>query len=175
MDYLTKYYKYKNKYLELKSITLEQSTKSVLEGGGKKKLKKSNFVQTHVNKINKEIGGMNFEPKYKETLSEPWFTLISLGLKTVEGRRNKGRFKEMAAGDIVEWTNDDFKSRSVLTRITRKAEYATFGEYLETEGLQRCLPGMPDLSHGLSVYYKYFTKEDERQYGVVAIEIELVK
>ena len=45
-----------------------------------------------------------------EYLSEPWFTLISLGLKTVEGRKNKGRFKEMKVGDIVEWTNDDFKA-----------------------------------------------------------------
>jgi hypothetical protein len=36
---------------------------------------------------------MNFEPKYLETLSEPWITLISLGLKTLEGRKNKGRFK----------------------------------------------------------------------------------
>ena len=40
------------------------------------------------------------EPKYKENVSEPWFTLISLGLKTVEGRKNKGRFKEMQIGDI---------------------------------------------------------------------------
>ncbi len=118
---------------------------------------------------------MDLEPKYEETLSEPWFTLISLGLKTVEVRKNKGRFKEMAVGDIVQWSNDDFKPRSVLTRITRKAEYSTFAEYLETEGLQKCLPGMPDLETGLSVYYKYFTKEDEKEFGVIAIEIELVK
>jgi ASC-1-like (ASCH) protein len=113
---------------------------------------------------------MNFEPKYLETLSEPWITLISLGLKTVEGR-----FKEMTVGDIVEWLNDDFKPRKVLTRITRKAEYSTFEEYLETEGLQKCLPGMPDLETGLSLYYKYFTKEDEKEFGVIAIEIELIK
>ncbi len=81
----------------------------------------------------------------------------------------------MKVGDIVEWTNEDFKPRSVMTRITRKAEYLTFAEYLETEGLEKCLPGMPDLEHGLSVYYKYFTKEDEKEFGVVAIEIELVK
>jgi hypothetical protein len=34
------------------------------------------------------------EIKYNEHLSEPWFTLISLGLKTVEGRK-KSKFKEM--------------------------------------------------------------------------------
>ena len=43
------------------------------------------------------------EPKYIENLSEPWFTLIQLGLKTVEGRKNKGKFKEMKVGDIIEY------------------------------------------------------------------------
>jgi ASC-1-like (ASCH) protein len=56
-------------------------------------------------------------PTYLEHLSEPWFSLISLGLKTIEGRKNKGRFKEMQVGEIIEWRNDDFMYRSILTRI----------------------------------------------------------
>lgn len=113
-------------------------------------------------------------PNYIENLSEPWFTLISLGLKTVEGRKNKGRFKEMKVGDIVQWINNDFTPRSFLTEITAKTEYDTFGEYLETEGLDKCLPGIKDLDTGLSVYYKYFTREDEKKFGVVAIKIKLI-
>jgi ASC-1-like (ASCH) protein len=164
MDSYIKYLKYKSKYIKLKN--------SNLEGGGKK-LKKSNIVNSNL--VNQQIEQMDLKPKYIETLSEPWFSLISLGLKTVEGRKNKGRFKEMEVGDIIEFTNNDFNSRSVLTRITRKTEYSTFTEYLETEGLDRCLPGIPDLETGLSVYYKYFTKEDEKEFGVIAINIELVK
>ena len=114
------------------------------------------------------------EPNYKESVSEPWFTLISMGLKSVEGRKNKGRFKEMKIGDIVLWSNNDFAPREVLTKITGKAEYNNFKEYLETEGLDKCLPGIKDIDIGLSVYYKYFTKEDEKEFGVVAIRLELV-
>ncbi len=114
------------------------------------------------------------KPNYVENLSEPWFTLITLGLKTVEGRKNKGRFKEMRVGDIIEWTNNDFAPRSVLTEVIAKAEYNTFGEYLEAEGLDKCLPGINDLETGLSVYFKYFTKEDEKEFGVVAIKIRLI-
>lgn len=113
-------------------------------------------------------------PTYVEHVSKPWFTLISLGLKTVEGRKNKGRFKDMQVGEIIEWRNDDFMPRSIQTRIIRKAVYNTFKEYLTTEGLDKCLPSIPTLEHGLSVYYKYFTKEDEAQYGVVAIELQLI-
>jgi len=111
---------------------------------------------------------------YTENVSEPWFSLINLGLKTVEGRKNKGRFHDMQLGDIIEWTNNDFMPRSVKTKITKKVVYSTFKEYLETEGIDNCLPGMPSIEHGLSVYYKYYTKEDEENYGVMAIHIELL-
>jgi ASC-1-like (ASCH) protein len=109
---------------------------------------------------------------YSEHVSEPWFTLIKLGLKTVEGRKNKGRFKEMNVGDIIEWKNSDFGERSFLTKIIGKSVYNTFEEYLETEGLDKCLPGIDTMEEGLNVYFKYFTKEDEEQYGVVAIQLE---
>jgi len=159
MNYELKYIKYKTKYLEQ-------------EGGKRKSKKKLN--KNIFNNVNKNMNSI--KPNYTETLSEPWFSLILLGLKTVEGRKNKGRFKDMKVGDIVEWTNDDFMSRSFLTKITGKAEYPTFKDYLEKEGLDKCLPGMEKfgIDHGLSVYYKYYTKEDEKEFGVVAIKIALL-
>jgi ASC-1-like (ASCH) protein len=155
-----KYIKYKTKYLLLKNIENQI-------GGGKKWKKK------HIN-INKPSYN-KMDGKYILHLSEPWFTLISLGLKTVEGRKNKGIFKEMKVGDIIQWTNDDFDNRTVLTKLIKKVEYDTFADYLNNEGLENCLPGMPSLEHGLSVYFKYFTKEDEKEFGVIAIHLELIK
>ena len=114
------------------------------------------------------------KPDYVEHLSEPWFSLISLGLKKVEGRKNKGKFKEMKVGEVIEWINTDFKERSIKTKINKKIKYNTFKEYLKKEGLQKCLPGIPSLSHGLSVYFKYYSKEDEKKYGVIALQLELV-
>ena len=154
MNYKDKYIKYKTKYLQLKNMDMI---------GGRKKMKN--------NKINNK---RTMEIKYNEHVSEPWFSLISLGLKTVEGRKNKGKFKEMKIGDIIQWNNNDFKERKILTKIIGKAEYKTFEEYLTTEGLNNCLPGMPTLEHGLSVYFKYFTKEEETEFGVVAIRLKLL-
>lgn len=166
-NYYQKYIKYKSKYLEL-----QDSTNLI---GGAKKLNK--IIIGKNNKTNKLKRTLNsIIPTYpKEHLSEPWFTLISMGLKTVEGRKNKGKYKEMKVGDVIEWVNDNFKPRSIMTRVVDKNVYSTFKEYLETEGLENCLPGMPDITYGLSVYYKYFTPEDEATYGVVAIKLELVK
>jgi ASC-1-like (ASCH) protein len=114
------------------------------------------------------------DKSHKMHLSEPWFTLISLGLKKVEGRLNKGKFKELEEGDIIEWYNDDFNHRSCLTKISKINTYATFKEYLHKEGLQNCLTGISNMDTGLSVYYKYYTKEDEKKFGIVAIQLVTV-
>lgn len=133
-----------------------------------KKLKKKQFTNIKNNNRNMD------EKKHIISLSEPWFTLISLKLKTVEGRKHKGLFKELKVGDLIEWTNDTFAIRKTLTKVIRKTEYQSFKEYLETEGIDKCLPGINDMDTALSVYYKYYSVEDEKKYGVIAIEIELV-
>ena len=127
-------------------------------------------------KTNSIIPNINMDTKiYIENVSEPWFTLISLGLKTVEGRKNKGKFKDMQIGEIIEWTNKDFNPRSIQTIITKKNAYNTFEEYLNTEKIQNCLPGITNIEDGLSVYFKYFTKEEEKEFGVIAIGLKLIK
>jgi len=166
MDYKDKYIEYKTKYLKLKNFDINNQI-------GGKKLKKNNIRNNRNNK-NNENNKHTMEIKYNEHLSEPWFSLISLGLKTVEGRKNKGKFKDMQVGDVIQWYNNDFEERKILTEIIGKTEHKTFEDYLTTEGLDKCLPGIPSLEHGLSVYFKYFTKQDEIDFGVVAIKLKLL-
>lgn len=111
---------------------------------------------------------------YKKHLSEPWFTLVSLGLKTAEGRLCKGDFSRLAIGDTITWFNDDFNHRECTVKITKINKYSGFEQYLRKETLKKCLPGMKTMKDGLSVYYKYFTKEQEKSMGVVAIHMELI-
>lgn len=121
------------------------------------------------------VGGSKKNNNHIQHLSEPWFTLISLGLKTVEGRKNKGLFKDIKVGEKIEWVNNDFNERKIVTQVTSKKEYSTFKEYLEGEGLDKCLPGIENIETGLSVYFKYYTTEDEKTYGVIAIRLKLLK
>jgi len=87
ISYEEKYIKYKIKYLKLSN---QLANKQMI--GGSKKLKRK------IHRKNKSTNLTNsnnlMEAKYykNENLSEPWFTLISLGLKTVEGRKNKGKW-----------------------------------------------------------------------------------
>lgn len=118
---------------------------------------------------------MSTQPNYIEHLSEPWFSLVSLQLKKYEGRLYKNRFREYKEGDIIKWINNDFgKERYCLTKISSIKVYQTFEEYLVDKGLENCLPAIPNLEHGLGVYFGYYTKEDETKYGVVSFELEKV-
>jgi ASC-1-like (ASCH) protein len=126
------------------------------------------------NRNNKKDRPHNNKMNYSKNVSEPWFSLISTGLKTVEGRLNKGEFKEMKVGEIIEWKNYDFGERKMLTKIVKKEHYASFKDYLETEGLKKCLPSIDNIDQGLDVYYSYYSKEDEKEFGIVAIHVEKI-
>ena len=111
--------------------------------------------------------------EYKKHLSEPWFSLVNLKLKTVEGRLNKGDFSKMNVGDTIIFFNNDFDYREVKVTITKISHYNTFKSYLKTETLKKTLPGFTNLQKGLNVYYKYFTQEQEKKHKIVAIKMKI--
>ena len=159
-------------FLELSEHLINMDTKKSLDiisdiiGHDEILLDRSDIV-SDVSKNNDS----NLEPKYTIFVSDLWFGYIKSGKKTIEGRKNKGDFKEMKIGDIVKWIHSD---DSVLTKIVGKNSYKTFKEYLETEGLSNCLPGIDTIEDGVKVYYKYYTPEDEAKYGVLAIKLEKI-
>lgn len=111
---------------------------------------------------------------YKKHLSEPWFTLVLLGIKTVEGRLNKGIFKEINIGDTITFYNDDAIYRELTVKIIKINNYSNFEDYLRKETLGKCLPGYTRVTQGLEVYYKYFSKEDEQKYKVKSFIMKLI-
>ena len=111
-----------------------------------------------------------------KNISEPWFSLIKVGLKKVEGRLNKGDFISLVKGDILHITNNELGFlREYKIMITSSHKYKSFYEYLEKEGLDKCLPGIDTIEDGVKVYYKYYSKEDETKYNIIAIRFKIVK
>jgi len=113
---------------------------------------------------------------YKKHVSEPWFSLIKNGVKTVEGRLNKGDFAQMKKGDIVVWYSNqpDNDQNMVKTRIVNINHYKSFHEYLKAERLKNTLPVIKTIKDGEKIYYQYFSKNDEKKYGVLAIRMKLL-
>lgn len=112
---------------------------------------------------------------YRKHLSEPWFSLMAVGCKTVEGRLNSGDWSSMEDGSLIDWYNDDFGiKREFRTVIISKQVYKSFTSYLIAEGLNKTLPTIENLEDGLKIYYSYYKSKDEEKYGVVAFELEVI-
>lgn len=103
-------------------------------------------------------------------LSEPWFSLIKEGTKKVEGRIYKDFWKGLKIGDIITFYND---SNHLDVRVVGLKVYENFQEFLSSEGVENCLPGYK-LEEGLEVYYKIYSKNDEKMFGIVGIHIERI-
>ena len=114
-------------------------------------------------------------------VSEPWFSLIQAGTKSVEGRLSKSRFAEIQAGEIIRWTNEEQKTKSgkpvtreVITKVSAVVYYPDFEKYLATERLKNCLPGVRTIKDGVVVYHKFYPKEERQKYKVMAIRLEVL-
>jgi ASC-1-like (ASCH) protein len=99
---------------------------------------------------------------YEKTVCEPWFTLLKLGIKTVEGRQNKGDFVIMKIGDFIIFKNNELGfQRQFKIEIKHISFYYNFETYLENETLSCCLPGIDTTEQGLQVYQKYYHETDQ--------------
>tara|TARA_B100000123_G_scaffold88666_1_gene64353 strand:+ start:3720 stop:4058 length:339 start_codon:yes stop_codon:yes gene_type:complete len=104
-------------------------------------------------------------------VQEPWFGYIKSGKKYIEGRLNKGSFQELKEGDIVHWQNND---NVVKTKIISVHHHKDFEKMLKAHSLCNVLPGVKTYKEGVAVYRKFFSSNDVKKYGVLAIKIKRI-
>ena len=102
-------------------------------------------------------------------VAQPWFDHIASGLKTVEGRLNKGKFAGLKAGQVLS-INDG----ALRCHVVKVEAFASFRHLLEQEGVRRVLPGVADVAEGCAVYRQFYDAEAQREHGVVALHLSVV-
>lgn len=108
---------------------------------------------------------------YNNHRAEPYFTFMQQGKKTIEGRVKKGYYRLVKPGDhIIIYNEEETKKLEVL--VKRVTTYKSFREMLENEPFHQVLPDAKNISDGINIYRRFYTPKQERQFGVVAIEIE---
>lgn len=103
----------------------------------------------------------------RKHLSEPYYSQVKSGLKTIEGRIDKNDYSEGL--QIEFWNGDD----SFLCAIEKIRRYSSFEEMIKSEGIAKVLPGVFSTEEGVAVYRKFFTEDDEKK-GVLALQIRLL-
>lgn len=111
---------------------------------------------------------MQFE---KFGVQDPWFSFIKTKKKTIEGRLNKGKFKELKKGQLIIFENG---KNNVLVKITKLCTYKSFEEYLSQEGLARTVPNTKTISNGVDIYRQFYSKENEQEHGILAIHFKMI-
>lgn len=106
----------------------------------------------------------------RKHVSMPWYDFISMGMKTVEGRLNKGDFRNIQVGDIITFTSEG--QPDVPKMVVGLRHYRSFRDMLEHEGLSHVLPGIDSIDHGVFIYEQYYPPSEQALHGVVAIHLE---
>ncbi len=110
---------------------------------------------------------------YKNHRAEPYFTFVKNGQKTIEGRIRKGNYRFLKPGDhVIVYNNEETESVEVLVKGVRN--YRSFREMLTNEPLKKILPDVETVEQGLEVSWKFYTRDQEKKFGVVAIEVERI-
>jgi len=100
-------------------------------------------------------------------IQEPYHSFILNGKKTAEGRLNKGKFASIQIGDVLT-----IEPEMIDFEVIGKNEYKTFKEMIEGEGVENVVPDKENIKDVVNVYYKFYTKEQEKEFGVIAIQIK---
>jgi ASC-1-like (ASCH) protein len=106
---------------------------------------------------------------YSNRRIEPYFSFVKNGQKTIEGRLHKEEYKLLKIGDhIIVQSREESDSAEIVVGDIRK--YHSFQEMLQNEDLKKVLPEVETIEEGVAVYRKFYTDEEQEEFGVIAIQ-----
>ena len=101
------------------------------------------------------------------------FESIKNGKKTIEIRLYDEKRRKVKVGDIIEFSNLD-NNEKIKVKVINLHIFSNFEELFNN--FDKTLLGYNlDEEANYTEMYKYYTKEEENKYGVVGIEIKLIK
>lgn len=100
-----------------------------------------------------------------------WFDVLVSGEKPVEGRKKSPKWERILVGEEM-----DLKKKETgevrRFRVTHINEYENLREYLEKEGIDRCLPGIDSIEEGVEIYRGWSTEAELAMYKFLAIGLQ---
>lgn len=106
-------------------------------------------------------------------LQKHFFDMVCAGRKIYEGRVNDEKRRQINVGDFYVFALEPHRDLTVKTQVVDKLYFKDFEEYCKV--LQPRDVGFTNKDEMLAEYNKYYSKEHQTKYGVVAFKIKLVK
>ena len=99
------------------------------------------------------------------------FALVNNNIKDIEIRLNDDKRKKLKAGDIVTITNRG-NNDTIKVKIIKLEYFSCFKDCINNYELKRLYNDKITKYELLNLLYKFYTKEEEKKYGIVAIIFE---
>ena len=113
--------------------------------------------------------------KYIMKLNPKYFEYMKSGTKRVEIRLNDEKRKNIKIGDEITFKKEPELKDEICTEIIGLKVKETFRELLDNLDISQYSDKSEKKEKYLEDLYKFYTKEKEEKYGVIAIEIKLKK
>lgn len=110
---------------------------------------------------------------YKMRLATEYFEKIKSGTKIIECRLYDEKRKELQIGDTIEFSDAHNEQNKMASKIIALHQFPSFYELLDHFPIASF--GGENKEQFLSVLKKFYSDEDEKKYGVIGIEIKLIK
>jgi len=109
---------------------------------------------------------------------------IIAGRKTIEGRLNRGKFANYTPGDQV-WLRRDYRDdngelqegepKQALVEVVAIRLYKDSLDMVTSEGYKHVMPDARSAKEAAAGYDLYYTPEEQARYGVLAIELRVIR
>ena len=111
---------------------------------------------------------------YRYSVNKTALDLILKKKKLIEGRLFKNTFKTIKVNDIICFFNNEIK-KQIYIKVISLTNYSDFKDMLLHESIKRVTPTAKTLEEAINIYRKFYSVKDEKKYGVIAIELHLLK
>lgn len=107
-------------------------------------------------------------------LRSVYYDLIKNGTKIYEGRLNDEKRQLIDVGDVIIFKREPELKDSFSTVVKDLIYFDSFEEMAKTLPLKKIGFEKETQEEVVDIYHKFYSIEDEKKYGVVAIKVEVI-
>ncbi len=102
------------------------------------------------------------------------FDIVKNGNKNVEVRLNDEKRKQLKIGDTLIFLRRPNEDEKIVARVTNLKYYKNFSELVDNYNIDRLYLSNYTKEMFINELSRFYTIEEQKQYGVVAIEFEKI-
>ncbi len=98
---------------------------------------------------------------------EPWFSALKNGEKTIEGRKDSLKYKNIKEGSIIKFKNNN---NSFLTEVLKIVKYENIRKYLENNNLSKIAPFSNNIDEVEKMYRDMVNDIDNQEFMAIHVK-----